>query len=137
MRRRAVGIVGVLALGGCASLQPLRDPAVDIAGASPRVVYVTHKTGVQLMLTAPRVSGDSLIGTWEGADRELALPLRDVQRVEAVRRDKTRTTLLIAGVSVAAVAIGYQLTREWSSVRQPCNFEGALQWQGCDNHREW
>ncbi|HEX9704125.1 MAG TPA: hypothetical protein VGA20_02625 [Gemmatimonadales bacterium] len=120
---------------GCASIQPLRDPARFIAESSPDVVYVTHNNGALLTITHPRVSGDSLLGTWEAVSQPLALPLSHLQRVAANRRDKTRTTLAIAGISMVTVAMSYLLTRDVASIRQPCNFEGATQFQGCDNPR--
>ena len=120
---------------GCASIRPVRDPARFIAESNPAVVYVTHNNGALLTITQPRVSGDSLVGTWAAVSQPLALPLSHLQRVRAVQRDGTRTTLAIAGASMIAVAMGYLLTRNVSSARQPCNFDGATQFQGCDNPR--
>ena len=120
---------------GCASIRPVRDPARFIAESNPAVVYVTHNNGALLTITHPRVSGDSLLGTWAAVSQPLALPLSHLQRVAAVQRDRTRTTLAIASASMIAVTMGYLLTRDVSTLRQPCNFEGATQFQGCDNPR--
>ena len=127
--------VTVLGCLGCASLLPVRDPARFITESSPPVVYVTHNNGALLTITHPRVRGDSLLGTWAAVSQPLALPLSHVRRIRAVQRDRTRTTLAIAGTSMIAVALGYLLTREVSESRQPCNFEGATQFGGCDNPR--
>jgi hypothetical protein len=127
-----VRVLPLLAVAGCASVQPLRDPAQFIAETTPPTVYAIHKNGALLTIAQPRVVGDSLVGTWQGADQQLALPFDDLQRVEAVQRDKTRTIMLISGVTAVSVVVGYFLTRETSDVRQPCGFEGAQQMSGCE-----
>ena len=121
---------------GCASVRPVNDPASFIAEANPRVVYVTHASGAVLTISSPRVRGDSLLGTWVGASQNLALPLEQVSRVEAVQRDNTRTTLAIAGASLTAAALVYLISRSTADSRQPCNFENATQFSGCDNPRD-
>ena len=124
----------ILLLGslGCVSVRPLRDPARFIVESRPSYVYVTHNSGALLTISQPRVSGDSLLGTWQGADQQVALPLNQFQRIAAVQRDKTRTTLLIAGVSMITVSMTYLLTRGSAALRQPCNFEGGHHSGGCD-----
>jgi hypothetical protein len=119
-------------MAGCASIQPLRDPAQFIAETAPPTVYVVHKNGALLTIGKPRVIGDSLVGTWEGVAQPLALRFDDLQRVEAVQRDKTRTIMLISGITVVGAVMGYFLTRETSDVRQPCGFDGAQQSSGCE-----
>lgn len=127
-----VPLVVLLGAVGCASIRPLQDPARFISEASPRTVYVTHKNGALLTITQPRVSGDSLVGIWQGVSEPLALPLDQVQQVEAMQRDKTRTRFLIAGVSVLTVGMTYLITRQASRVRQPCNFDGGHHAGNCD-----
>lgn len=126
----ALALVGT----ACASVRPVSDPQAFIPQANPRVVYVTHASGALLTIRGPRVTGDSLLGTWEGAAQTLALPLREVARVEAMQRDKTRTVLAIAGITVVTGALAYLITRE-SGPSRPCGFDGATQFQGCDNPR--
>lgn len=128
-------LLGFALLGaGCASVRPVSDPGAFISQANPRVVYVTHQSGALLTLSDPRVHGDSLLGRWEGAAQTLSLPLREVARIEAMQRDKTRTVLAIAGITVVTGALAYLITREAGPSR-PCNFDGATQFQGCDNPR--
>jgi hypothetical protein len=124
-----------LSLAGCASVQPLSNPAAFISQTRPSVVYVTHNNGAILTIAEPRVSGDSLLGTWKGAEQSLALPFQEVKEVQALRNDKVRTTFLVAGVSLIGVALGYQLIRNSGDGQEPCNFENATQFQGCDNPR--
>ncbi|HEX9705237.1 MAG TPA: hypothetical protein VGA20_08335 [Gemmatimonadales bacterium] len=113
----------------------MRDPATFIAVTRPDVVYVTHKNGAHLTITQPRVSGDSLHGTWQAVSELLALPLGQLQRIDAAQRDKTRTTMLIAGASVITVGMLYLLTRGTSKVQQPCSFDGGHDAGGCDVFR--
>jgi hypothetical protein len=128
-------LVLVVSSLGCVSVRPLRDPATFIAEAKPPLVYVTHNNGAQLTIVHPRVSGDSLLGIWQDVAQPLALPLNHLQRIEASQRDKTRTRLLITGVSVVTGALAFLLTRTTSETGRPCNFEGGQQFQGCDVHR--
>ena len=121
----------VLGSAGCVSIQPLRDPAAFIAEASPPVVYVTHNSGALLAIAHPKVSGDSLVGTWSAISQPLALPLNQFKRISAMQRDKTRTTMLITSVSIITVTMGYLLSRPTSGTNQPCLFDGATQRQGC------
>jgi hypothetical protein len=129
------GVVASLSLAGCASIQPVRDPASFISDAKPAVVYVTHNNGALLTIAQPRVSGDTLLGTWQGAEQSLALSFNELKEVQAMRRDKVRTTFLITGVSLIGVALAYQLVRNSGDGQEPCNFENATQFQGCDNPR--
>ena len=122
----------LLGSAGCVSIRPLRDPARFITESTPAVVYVTHNNGALLTISHPRVSGDSLLGTWDAAAQPLALPLSQFRRVAALQRDKTRTTLLIAGASMITVSMAYLLTRGAADARQPCNFEGGHHAGGCD-----
>src|SRR6266568_4037764 len=75
---------------GCASLQPVRDPAQFIPQHLPARVWVVTTNNATLAVAQPRIDGDTLRGTWEGRSAPLAVPLRDIERVEAVQRDKTR-----------------------------------------------
>jgi hypothetical protein len=129
------GLVASLCVAGCASIQPVRDPATFITDVKPSEIYVTHNNGALLTIAQPRVSGDTLVGTWKGAEQSLALSFNDLKEVQAMRRDNIRTTFLITGVSLIGVALGYQLVRNSGNGQQPCGFENATQFQGCDNPR--
>ena len=78
---------------GCVTLQPVAEPAQFIPKANPQIVYVILRNHSQVVLTQPRVSGDTLIGALEGVSSPMAVPLSHVQRIEVVQRDKKRTTL--------------------------------------------
>lgn len=97
-------LILLLSSVGCATLQPLREPAQFIAKENPQVIYVTYKNRSVVGVARPRVSGDSLFGTLQGQPAPVAVPLSHVQLIEAVQPDRRRTTLLIAGLTVFTVA---------------------------------
>jgi len=115
----------ILSSAGCATLQPVRDPATFISQTNPQVVYATHKNGSVLAVAQPRVSGDSLLGTWQGLARPLGLPLTHVQRIEAVQRDKKRTTLVIAGAAALTATLGYLLVQARGGSGPSCDYSGV------------
>ncbi len=73
-----------------------------------------------MVLTQPRVSGDSLIGALQGVSYQVGVPLSHVQRMEAVQRDKTRTAWLIAGLTALTAASMYALVHA-SGVGDGCD----------------
>jgi hypothetical protein len=103
-------------------MQPITDPARFIAESHPEVVYVTHNSGAELTIARPRMSGDSLLGTWEGASRSLALPLEDLKQVRAQRRDKTRTFVAIGGLTLVTGTLVFLVTQESGSHGPNCDY---------------
>jgi hypothetical protein len=102
----------VLGTLGCATLQPLREPAQFIAAQNPKVVYVTYKNRTVEGIVQPRVSGDSLYGALHNSPgHRVAVPLSQVQLVRALQPDKKRTTMLIAGLAVFAATSVYVLAK--------------------------
>ena len=118
-------LVVLLSSLGCATLQPLREPAQYIATESPKVIYVTYKNRYVVGVTQPRVSGDSLFGTVQGQPAPVAVPLSNIQLIEAIQPDGKRTALLIAGLTAFAVTGVYVLLQtgddeSCDSVVDPC-----------------
>ena len=91
---------------GCATLRPVHDPAQFITQNHPPMVYITYTDNASLPVTEPRVSGDSLFGKVGGAagSDSVAVPLHDLAVVQATQRDRTRTVLLISGITAGTVA---------------------------------
>jgi hypothetical protein len=108
-------------------MQPINDPARFIAESRPELVYVTHNSGAELTIARPRMSGDSLLGMWQGASQSLALPLGDLKQVRAVRRDKTRTVVAIAGLTLVTGALVYLVTQESNTTGPNCDYTIAEQ----------
>jgi len=97
-------LVVLLSSVGCATLQPLREPAQFIAKENPKLVYVTYKNRSVVGVARPHVSGDSLFGTVQGQPAPVAVPLSHVQMIEAIQPDRKRTALLIAGLAAFTVS---------------------------------
>jgi len=110
-------IAVLLSTVGCATLQPLREPAQFIAAENPKVVYVTYKNRTVEGVAQPRVSGDSLFGALQGnPSHRVAVPLSQVQLVRAKQPDRKRTIMLIAGLGVFTAANLYMFLGTGSDV---------------------
>jgi hypothetical protein len=105
--RRFLAATLLSVTAGCSSLSPVSDPFRFINETRPPLVYVTYETGAIMMLENPTVGGDSLRGTRPGDPQQVALPVRQVQRVATVRFNGGRTALLVAGLGVAAGVVTY------------------------------
>jgi hypothetical protein len=105
--------LGLVLLGsvGCATMRPVHDPAGFIAQNHPPMVYITYTDNSSVPVTAPRVSGDSLYGSVAGSD-SVAVPLHDVSVVQAKQHDKTRTVLLISGITAGTAAAIYAFAQQ-------------------------
>lgn len=103
--------LAVILLGSaaCRSVQPVMEPSQFIPQANPTLVIVTYKDNSEVPVAQPRVSGDTLLGTWQGLDEPVAVPLNQVQRIDALQRDRKRTTLFIAGLTAFTAAGVYAL----------------------------
>lgn len=137
MRNPPMPVLAILLVtAGCASLQLVNDPARYILESRPEVVFATHKNGSVLAVAQPRVSGDSLLGTRQGLALPLALPLSHFQRIEAVQRDKKRTTAVIVGVTAVGATLGYLLLQKVGGSGKNCDYTGVTHpFPGCDDPR--
>jgi hypothetical protein len=91
----------LLSTVGCATLQTLREPAQFIATENPKVVHVTYKNRTIEVVAQPRVSGDSLFGALQRSpSHRVAVPLSQVQLIQARQPNGKRTTMMIAGLAV-------------------------------------
>jgi hypothetical protein len=103
--------VAVLASIGCHSVQAVREPAQFIPQQNPSVVVVTYTDNSQVPVADPRMSGDTLFGTWQGLGEAVTVPLSQVQRIDAVQRDKRKTTLMIAALTAMTTVGVYGFLR--------------------------
>jgi hypothetical protein len=124
---RAMVAALAVATAACSSVQPIREPVQFIAASSPSLVYVTHRNRSVLAIANPRVSGDTLHGTWAGETRPVALPLSQVQSVEALQRDRKRTAFLVAGLGIfTGVAVYAFLQNDAGREPWECDWNSAL-----------
>ena len=111
MRLMRVALAAALVGGlGCSSVQAVREPGQFIPQARPNLVVVTYNDNSQVPVSGPRVSGDTLLGTWAGLGEPVVVPLNHLRRIEAVQRDKRKTTLLIVGIAAGTLAASYALS---------------------------
>ena len=107
---RLVSVAAVVLGGiGCVSVQPVRQPAQYIPTAHPELVLVTYKDNSQAAVTKPQISGDTLIGTFAG--EPLAVPLSDVQRIDAMQKSPKRTAMAVAGLGAFGGLLTYAIVR--------------------------
>jgi hypothetical protein len=71
------------------------------------------------------VSGDTVYGTFQA--RPVAVPLSQVQGVQAVQRDGTRTALLVTGVAILAGATVYAIVQSANGQNDwYCDYNSAV-----------
>lgn len=120
MHARRVLVAFTLAFtAGCSSLLPV--PVEFISETNPREVHIYN--GYRTMVMAsPRLSGDTVLGSVSGAD--VAIPLRQVQRVSAVRFSGLRTAVLVGGLlAFGGLATYTMVTRASGDGSQYCDYD--------------
>jgi hypothetical protein len=99
----------------CVVVQPVRQPAQFIPANTPEIVVVTYTDNSVVPVSKPHMSGDTLVGTWAGLGEPVAVPLRDVQRIDAKQKSPKRTAMLVAGVTALGAGFTYALVRVTTS----------------------
>ena len=97
---RLLGVLLVVA--GCTSVKAVR-PASFIPAHSPPTVWVTYTDYSFVPVDHPYMVGDTLKGMWQGRAEPLAIPLNQIQSVQAKVPDYERTVVLF---STLAAAVG-------------------------------
>jgi len=93
---RVLGAVPIALLAACSTLQPVAAPQQFIPTAQPTRIWVTQSDNSTLMLEAPRLLGDTLVGFVGGRYQELLLP--QVRWMGVRQPAPRRTTVLVAGL---------------------------------------
>lgn len=127
------GPLAALLLGGvgCASVQPVQQPTQYIPHMNPDIVVVTFNDNSKVAVAKPHMSGDTLIGTWAGLGEAVVAPLNQVQRIDAVQRDRKRTTFLIAGLA-AFTAVGvYAVIQATNGGGRVCDYSNGGPGDNC------
>lgn len=133
---RLAPVALMLSGAGCATLQPVSDPAAFISATNPQVVYATHNSGSVVAVAQPRISGDTLLGVRQGLSRPVALPLSHLRRIQAVQRDRTRTTVTVAGITTITAVVGFLLLQKTGDQGPSCDYSGVTHaLPGCDDPR--
>ena len=92
----------LLAVTACTSVRPVH-PALYIPAHRPPTVWVTYADYSFVPVDQPRIVGDTLKGVWHGLAEPLAIPLNEIQSVQAKQPDYERTVILF---STLAAAVG-------------------------------
>jgi len=104
MARNPVRFLAVLlAITACTSVRTVR-PATYIPAHSPPTVWVTYTDFSFVPVGQPRMVGDTLKGFWQGLAEPLAIPLDQIQSVQAKVPDHERTFILFS--TLAAIVGG-------------------------------
>jgi hypothetical protein len=112
----------LLAAVGCKTVQPIREPAQYIPSHKPNLVVVIDQDNAEIPVAQPMMAGDTLKGIWSGVGDPVAMPLSQVQRIDAIQPNKKRTTLLIATLAVVGIAGGYALAQAVSDDSSTCDY---------------
>lgn len=106
LRRSVALLLAAILSSGCVTWQSGIGRPDALIYQRPKQVRVALEQGGRVVLNAPWVVRDSLVGyRWPGiASSRLAFPLRDVKRVEVERLDVARTSVLAIALS-ATVAV--------------------------------
>jgi hypothetical protein len=116
------GALAVAAATACKSLQPLHEPAQYITTAHPRVVYVTATNRAQIAIEQPRMSGDTVQGTWAGTGEAIAVPMSRVQQIHAPQHDSKRTIAFTAGATIVGGVLIYALAQSSTGEDIGCSY---------------
>ncbi|HEV8400137.1 MAG TPA: hypothetical protein VGQ18_09905 [Gemmatimonadales bacterium] len=95
LRQRLCAVLSVL-LTACSTLRPVAAPQQFIPTAQPTRIWVTQADNSTLMLEAPRLLGDTLVGFVGGRYQEMLLP--QVRWMGVRQPAPRRTTVLVAGL---------------------------------------
>jgi hypothetical protein len=98
MSRRFITSLLVPLLAACSTVVPVASPGEYISTEQPERVWVTRADGAVIVLDAPQLFGESLVGFVNGNYEEM--PLGQVTQLQARRAAPGRTVLLIAGTVV-------------------------------------
>jgi hypothetical protein len=112
MKLERLAVVGILlSTVGCMSVRPVPSVAQFVPQQHPLLVWVTYTDNSIVPVMQPKITGDSLVGTWQGLSEPVAIPLGDVKLVQARQPDKVRTRWLVGALTVFTAAGVYALSQ--------------------------
>ena len=110
MRLNHVPLAGlILALAGCHVVKTVQ-PAQYIPEKNPPIVWVTYTDNSFVPVSGPKIVGDTLAGTWTGLAEPVAIPLNEIQTVQAKMPAPKRTALLATVLTAATIGVAYTIS---------------------------
>ena len=110
-----------MAAVGCSSVQQVRNPAEFLA-THPDQILVTYEDRSEVPVAMPKLVNDTIVGTWDGLNEPVALPMSRIVRIDAVQKDSRRTALFIAGLVGATAVTAYGFSRESTDYGEICDY---------------
>ena len=86
------------------------------------MVVVIYDDNGEVPIEKPTMHGDTIVGTWAGLGEPIAVPMNQVQRVDAIQKDPKQTTLLIAALVGATAVTTDGLVRAVTDHGQICDY---------------
>lgn len=109
--RRVAALLSVVALAACTSWRVQGEPASQVVEMRhPASIRVTRSDMTGIVLHAPRLAGDTVVGFADGARtsgdgaRRIAIPAAEVRQVSIQVRDPVKTAALVVAVGLAGIA---------------------------------
>src|SRR5688572_13782182 len=90
----------------CSKMRTLPEPVTYMKTVRPAQIWVTPAGGLEGVLLAPTLTGDSVFG-WDEMGQQTVWPLAEIELVRAREFDLKRTALLATGIAGLAVAAGF------------------------------
>jgi hypothetical protein len=107
--------MGLLALGGCTALRPVKEPGDYIESVQPKVVRLTKSDGSQIVMVGARLQNDTLMGFVAHRDTPVGVfeevPFNDVAKVEAQQWAGDRTVVAITAGALVWAGFTYLVVR--------------------------
>jgi hypothetical protein len=98
--RRATAAVLLFSMAACSSVRPLAAPSTYIEQKRPATVWVADTAGEVLRLSGPSVRGDSIVGTLQGLNEPVVIPLTPEHAVFARQSSPSKTAGLVGAIGL-------------------------------------
>lgn len=126
--RRAAAALLLVAQAACFTApRAVEAPARFLQSQTPKRIWVSLFNGEQLVIDAPKVYGDSLLGFTRKGDarEEVWLPLSDLTEVKTRRVSGARTAL-VGGLIAVTIGLGLVLVPSGGTTgEKQCKNEGV------------
>jgi hypothetical protein len=106
MRRAIAGVLLLGQVAACSKMRTVPEPVPYMRTVRPAQIWVTPAGGLESVILAPTLVGDSVAG-WDEMGQQLMMPVSEIEIVRTRQFDLTRTALLATGITALAVAAGF------------------------------